>query len=126
MFVHAAQAMGYKVLVLNPDASVWRHRRHDIVVAAYDDMQAVAAFGKRGSGHHRIRERPGGNAGSAQQLLPTPCSGCRALRRIAAEKSAFSDHGLPPVGPFAVIERAEDRAAPPTLFWHPENGNARL
>ena len=48
MFVHAAQAMGYKVLVLDPDATgPAAQAADDVIVAAYDDMDAIAAFGKR-------------------------------------------------------------------------------
>jgi 5-(carboxyamino)imidazole ribonucleotide synthase len=48
MFVHAAQAMGYKVLVLDPDANgPAAQAADDIIVASYDDATAIAEFAKR-------------------------------------------------------------------------------
>ncbi len=120
MFVHAAQAMGYKVLVLDPDASgPAAQAADDIVVAAYDDMQAVAAFGKRVAAVTTEFENvPAATLEALAAVIPTrpAAEAVRIAQDRRREKRFFSDHGLP-VGPFAVIERAEDlRAAPPTLF----------
>ena len=129
MFVHAAQAMGYKVLVLDPDASgPAAQAADDIVVAAYDDMQAVAAFGKRVAAvttEFRTSRRQRWKR--SQQLYHTPCSGGGAHCAGSPPRSLFSDHGLP-VGPFAVIEARRGPACGTAnvVPGHPENGNARL
>ena len=120
MFVHAAQAMGYKVLALDPDASgPAAQAADDIVVAAYDDMEAVATFGKRVAAVTTEFENvPAATLDALAALVPTRpgADAVRIAQDRRREKRFFSDHGLP-VGAFAVIERAEDlRKAPPTLF----------
>ncbi len=120
MFAHAAQAMGYKVLVLDPDASgPAAQAADDIVVAAYDDMNAVAAFGKRVAAVTTEFENvPAATLEALATVVPTRPSAdaVRIAQDRRREKRFFSEHGLP-VGPFAAIERAEDlRKAPPALF----------
>jgi len=120
MFVHAAQAMGYKVLVLDPDASgPAAQAADDIVVAAYDDMNAVAAFGRRVAAVTTEFENvPAATLEALAAVVPTrpAADAVRIAQDRRREKRFFSEHGLP-VGPFAVIERAEDlRKAPAALF----------
>ena len=120
MFVHAAQAMGYKVLALDPDASgPAAQAADDIVVAAYDDMAAVTTFGKRVAAVTTEFENvPAATLEALAALVPTrpAADAVRIAQDRRREKRFFSEHGLP-VGSFAVIERAEDvRRAPPTLF----------
>jgi 5-(carboxyamino)imidazole ribonucleotide synthase len=120
MFVHAAQAMGYKVLVLDPDANgPAAQAADDVIVAAYDDVDAIAAFGKRVAAVTTEFENvPAASLEALAAIVPTR-PGAKAVR-IAQdrrkEKHFFVDHELP-VGKFAVINRAEDlRDAPTVLF----------
>ena len=120
MFVHAAQAMGYKVLVLDPDATgSAAQAADDMIVAAYGDMDAIAAFGKRVVAVTTEFENvPAASLEALAAMVPTRPSA--AAVRIAQdrrkEKRFFVEHGLP-VGKFDVIERAEDlRDAPAYLF----------
>ena len=120
MFVHAAQAMGYKVLVLDPDGSgPAAQSADDVIVAAYDDTAAIAAFGKRVAAVTTEFENvPAASLEALAAIVPTRPSA--AAVRIAQdrrkEKRFFAEHGLP-VGEFAVIERAEQlRDAPASLF----------
>ena len=120
MFVHAAQAMGYKVLVLDPDATgPAAQAADDVIVAAYDDMAAIAAFGKRVVAVTTEFENvPAASLEALAAVVPTRpgAAAVRIAQDRRKEKRFFVEHGLP-VGPFAVIERAEDlRDAPAHLF----------
>ncbi len=120
MFVHAAQAMGYKVLVLDPDATgPAAQAADDVIVASYDDMDAVAAFGKRVVAVTTEFENvPAATLEALAALAPTrpAAAAVRIAQDRRKEKRFFVEHGLP-VGKFAVIERAEDlRDAPAALF----------
>lgn len=120
MFVHAAQAMGYKVLVLDPDGNgPAAQAADDVVVAAYDDAAAIAQFGERVAAVTTEFENvPAASLEALAAMVPTRPSA--AAVRIAQdrrlEKRFFSEHGLP-VGQFAAVGRAEDlRDAPGALF----------
>jgi 5-(carboxyamino)imidazole ribonucleotide synthase len=120
MFVHAAQAMGYKVLVLDPDATGPAAQATDeVMVAAYDDMVAMAAFGQRVAAVTTEFENvPAASLEALAAIAPTRpgAAAVRIAQDRRKEKRFFAAHGLP-VGPFAVIERAEDlRDAPAHLF----------
>jgi 5-(carboxyamino)imidazole ribonucleotide synthase len=120
MFVHAAQAMGYHVLVLDPDGSgPAAQAADDVIVATYDDMDAVAAFGRRVAAVTTEFENvPAATLEALAALVPTRPSApaVRIAQDRRQEKRFFSEHGLP-VGRYAVIERAEDlRDASATLF----------
>ncbi len=120
MFVHAAQAMDYKVLVLDPDATgPAAQAADDVIVASYDDMDAVAAFGKRVVAVTTEFENvPAATLEALAALAPTrpAAAAVRIAQDRRKEKRFFVEHGLP-VGKFAVIERAEDlRDAPAALF----------
>lgn len=120
MFVHAAQAMGYRVLVLDPDASgPAAQAADDVIVAAYDDMEAVVAFGHRVAAVTTEFENvPAAALEALAAIVPTRpgAAAVRIAQDRRKEKRFFSEHGLP-VGRFAVIERAEDlRDAPAALF----------
>lgn len=120
MFVHAAQALGYKVLVLDPDATgPAAQAADDVIVANYDDMDAVAAFGKRVVAVTTEFENvPAATLEALAAVVPTrpAAAAVRIAQDRRKEKRFFVEHGLP-VGKFAVIERAEDlRDAPATLF----------
>lgn len=120
MFVHAAQAMGYRVLVLDPDATgPAAQAADDVIVAVYDDMDAVAAFGRRVVAVTTEFENvPAATLEALAAIVPTRpgAAAVRIAQDRRKEKRFFSEHGLP-VGQFAVIERAEDlRDAPAALF----------
>jgi 5-(carboxyamino)imidazole ribonucleotide synthase len=111
MFVHAAQAMGYKVLVLDPDANgPAAQAADDIVVAGYDDAAALTAFGKRVVAVTTEFENvPATSLDALAAKVPTrPSAGAvRIAQDRRKEKQFFTDHGLP-VGAFAVIETPDD------------------
>ncbi len=120
MFVHAAQAMGYKVLVLDPDGSgPAAQAADDVIVAAYDDADAIAAFGKRVAAVTTEFENvPAASLEALAAMVPTRpgAAAVRIAQDRRQEKRFFAGHGLP-VGEFAVIERAEQlRDAPTALF----------
>ena len=120
MFVHAAQAMGYKVLVLDPDGNgPAAQAADDVIVAAYDDAAAIAAFGKRVAAVTTEFENvPAASLEVLAAAVPTrpDARAVRIAQDRRKEKRFFAEHKLP-VGPFAVIERVEDlRNAPASLF----------
>ena len=120
MFVHAAQALGYKVLVLDPDANgPAAQAADDTIVAAYDDAVAIAEFGKRVAAVTTEFENvPATTLDALAASVPTrpAAAAVRIAQDRRKEKTFFREHGLP-VGEFAAIERAEDvAAASATLF----------
>jgi 5-(carboxyamino)imidazole ribonucleotide synthase len=120
MFVHAAQAMGYKVLVLDPDANgPAAQAADDIIVAAYDDAAAIAKFGERVAAVTTEFENvPSTTLELLAAKIPTrpSASAVRIAQDRRLEKRFFKNNGLP-VGEFAVIERAEDlKNASASLF----------
>jgi 5-(carboxyamino)imidazole ribonucleotide synthase len=120
MFVHAAQAMGYKVLVLDPDANgPAAQAADDIIVAAYDDTAAIAKFGARAAAVTTEFENvPAATLELLAAKIPTrpSASAVRIAQDRRLEKQFFKANDLP-VGEFAVIERAEDLDnAPVSLF----------
>lgn len=120
MFVHAAQAMGYKVLVLDPDANgPAAQAADDVIVAAYDDADAIQRFGQRVAAVTTEFENvPAASLEALAALVPTrpAADAVRIAQDRRKEKRFFAASGLP-VGEFAVIERAEDlRNAPASLF----------
>ncbi len=120
MFVHAAQAMGYKVLVLDPDAKgPAAQAADDIVVAAYDDAAAIAAFGKRVAAVTTEFENvPAATLETLAATIPTrpSASAVRIAQDRRKEKRFFATNDLP-IGAFAVIESASDFSAlDPSLF----------
>ncbi len=120
MFVHAAQAIGYKVLVLDPDGNAPAAQAADgVIVAAYDDAAAIAAFGKRVAAVTTEFENvPASSLEALAAMVPTRpgAAAVRIAQDRRKEKQFFAEYGLP-VGEFAVIERAEHlRDAPAALF----------
>jgi len=113
MFVHAAQAMGYKVLVLDPDANgPAAQAADDIIVAAYDDLEAISGFAKRVAAVTTEFENvPATTLDALASSVPTrpAAAAVRIAQDRRKEKTFFREHGLP-VGEFATIERAEDVA----------------
>lgn len=120
MFVHAAQAMGYKVLVLDPDGNgPAAQAADDVIVAAYDDAAAIDRFGKRVAAVTTEFENvPAASLEALAAMVPTRpgAASVRIAQDRRKEKRFFAEHGLP-IGEFAVIERAEQlRDAPMALF----------
>ncbi len=113
MFVHAAQAMGYKVLVLDPDANgPAAQAADDIIVASYDDATAIAEFAKRVAAVTTEFENvPATTLDALAASVPTrpAAAAVRIAQDRRKEKSFFREHGFP-VGEFAAIERSEDIA----------------
>lgn len=113
MFVHAAQAMGYKVLVLDPDANgPAAQAADDIIVASYDDATAIAEFAKRVAAVTTEFENvPATTLDALAASVPTrPAAlAVRIAQDRRKEKTFFREHGFP-VGEFAAIERTEDTA----------------
>ena len=111
MFVHAAQAMGYKVLVLDPDGNgPAAQAADDMIVAAYDDADAIATFGKRVAAVTTEFENvPAASLEALAAMVPTRpgAAAVRIAQDRRKEKLFFADHGLP-VGQFAAIARVED------------------
>ena len=120
MFVHAAQALGYKVRVLDPDGDgPAAQAADDVIVAGYDDAAAIAAFGKRVAAVTTEFENvPAASLDALAAMVPTRpgAAAVRIAQDRRLEKRFFTEHDLP-VGPFAAIGRAEDlRDAPSALF----------
>ena len=113
MFVHAAQAMGYKVLVLDPDANgPAAQAADDIIVASYDDATAIAEFAKRVAAVTTEFENvPATTLDALAAGVPTrpAAAAVRIAQDRRKEKTFFREHGFP-VGEFAAIERSEDIA----------------
>lgn len=120
MFVHAAQALGYHVLVLDPDVNgPAAQAADDVIAAAYDDGAAIATFASRVAAVTTEFENvPAATLDALAATVPTrpAAASVRVAQDRRREKTFFRDHGLP-VGPFAIIERADDlRDASPALF----------
>jgi 5-(carboxyamino)imidazole ribonucleotide synthase len=120
MFVHAAQAMGYRVLVLDPDGDgPAAQAANDVIVANYDDMAAIDALASRVLAVTTEFENvPAAALERLAQKIPTrpSASAVRIAQDRRKEKRFFSDCGLP-IGAFAVTESKSDLlGAPSQLF----------
>jgi 5-(carboxyamino)imidazole ribonucleotide synthase len=124
MFVHTAQRMGYRVVVLDPDPeSPAGLVSHQHIQAEYDDPEALAAMVRLCDAVTvEFENLPAAALQSLTgrvQLAP----GARAVevaQSRMAEKAFFAAHaaalGVGP-GPYVCIERAQDWAGvPPALF----------
>lgn len=120
MFAHAAQAMGYHVLILDPDANgPAAQAANDVIVANYDDMDAIDTLASRVSAVTTEFENvPAAALERLAQKIPTrpSASAVKIAQDRRKEKRFFSESGLP-VGAFAVIESDSDlNAASAQLF----------
>ncbi len=120
MFVHAAQAMGYHVVVLDPDANgPAAQAANDVIAANYDDLKAVDALALRVSAVTTEFENvPAAALERLAQKIPTRPSAAavRVAQDRRLEKTFFAKSGLP-VGAFAAIESESDlRAVAASLF----------
>jgi 5-(carboxyamino)imidazole ribonucleotide synthase len=111
MFAHAAQALGYNVLILDPDANgPAAHVANDVIVAAYDDAAAIARFGKRVAAVTTEFENvPAATLEMLAAHVPTRpgAAAVRIAQDRRQEKRFFSEQHLP-VGSYAVIESDDD------------------
>ena len=107
MFVHAAQALGYKVCVLDPAPECPAAQvADDQLIAAYDDPVVLAEFARKVAAVTTEFENV--PATSLRTLALTRPVAPRAESVSIAqdrrkEKAFFTEHGLP-VGPHAAIE----------------------
>ena len=114
MLVHAAQAMGFRVLVLDPDADCPAGQSADqLLRAAYDDPAALAEMAALcGSVTTEFENVPA----ASLQVLSGDCQVAPAAEAVricqhrALEKAHFTRSGVP-CAPHAVIEVEADLAA---------------
>jgi len=120
MFTHAAQSLGYKVCVLDPDAdSPTGAVADEHLQAGYLDDAALAAMAAKCSAVTTEFENV---PAAALTHLAVHCTVAPAGRAVAIaqdrvlEKRFIASHGVP-VAPHAVIERIDDFVnAAPTLY----------
>jgi 5-(carboxyamino)imidazole ribonucleotide synthase len=119
MFVHAAQAMGFRAVVLDPDpqspaGSVAEHQVH----AAYADHNGLAEFAREADAITTEFENVPAEslAWLAQQRPVAPAAASVAVcQDRLAEKAAFERCGVP-CAPHAAIRTAADIAALPAAL----------
>lgn len=124
--VMAAQAMGYRTLVLEPDPHAPAGRVADVhLVAAYDDDEALRRMGDECSVVTTEFENP---PAAALEVLdrrtivaPSPRAVSIAQDRVR-EKAFLADAGLP-IGPYAVVD---DASADPDIAYPAILKTARL
>jgi 5-(carboxyamino)imidazole ribonucleotide synthase len=126
MAVHAAQAMGYSVVVLDPDASgPAAQAANGVVVGAYDDPAALAALGAQvqavttefenvpAVSLERLAAKLGADAvtpaAQAVRIAQDRRLEKAFFTRCAQASAARGEPGLPPA-PHAVLESAGDLA----------------
>ena len=113
MFVHVAQAMGYKTAVLDPDAtSPAGLVSHFHIQADYSDAQGLAELARVSDAVTTEFENvPSASlqALAAHGPVAPPAAAVAIAQDRAAEKNNFLRHGIP-CAPFAVIDSAESIA----------------
>lgn len=107
MFVHAAQAMGYHTVVLDPEAHGPAGQASDRqIVSAYDDAQGLADLAQSVAGITTEFENVPAHAftalGQSNRVAPPAVAIAIAQDRVV-EKLHFQKHGVP-VAPFAVVD----------------------
>jgi 5-(carboxyamino)imidazole ribonucleotide synthase len=112
MFVHAAQRLGHRVVVLDPDpASPAAAAAHEHLCAAYDDTQALARLASMCDAVSTEFENIPASSLRALAALSVPVApGADALavcQHRLREKQLFVSAGVPCV-PHAAIEHAAD------------------
>ncbi len=115
MFVHAAQVHGFRVAVLEPDAASPAGAAADIHLrAAYTDVAALDDMARRCLAVTTEFENvPAGVLRALAACLPVspPAEAVEVCQHRAREKAAFAAAGVP-CAPHAVINSAEEAAAP--------------
>jgi 5-(carboxyamino)imidazole ribonucleotide synthase len=116
MFVHAAQAAGYGVAVLEPDPhSPAGHAAHHHLRAPYRDPAALAELAERSDAVTTEFENVPADALetlAARRPVAPSAAAVAVCQHRAREKAFFRQAGVP-CAPYAVIERDEDLAAVP-------------
>jgi 5-(carboxyamino)imidazole ribonucleotide synthase len=114
MFVHAAQAQGYKVVVLEPDPHSPAAAAADAhLCAAYDDPGALDALAAQCVAVTTEFENVPAAALerlARQRPVHPPAAAVRVCQHRAQEKQAFRSAGVP-CAPFAVVASEADLAA---------------
>jgi 5-(carboxyamino)imidazole ribonucleotide synthase len=122
MFVHAAQAMGYRVTVLEPDAASPAAAAADAhLAAAYDDGPALRALAQACAAVTTEFENVPADA--LQQLAASvrvspPADAVRVCQHRAEEKRCFVAAGVP-CAPFALIDSEAALAAAASALQYP-------
>jgi len=114
MFVHAAQAMGYATVVLDPDAtSPAGLVSHQHIQSDYLDEQGLEQLVQHCSAVTTEFENvPATALASLASVLPTaPSAQAVAIAQDRIQEKAHLARSGVPVAPYAVIERAADLAA---------------
>ncbi len=116
MFVHAAQAMGYRTAVLDPDPeSPAGLVSHQHIVAAYDDPAALAQLAALCAAVTTEFENVPAHALrtlAAHCVVSPPAAAVSVAQDRAQEKAHFMRCGVP-CAPYAVIETATQLQAVP-------------
>ena len=116
MFVHAAQAMGYRTAVLDPDPeSPAGLVSHQHIVAAYDDPAALAQLAALCAAVTTEFENVPAHALrtlAAHCVVSPPAAAVSVAQDRAQEKAHFMRCGVP-CAPYAVIETAAQLQAVP-------------
>lgn len=119
-FVMAAHELGYRVMVLDPDAGSPAGRIADVhLVAQYDDAAALQKMAAECAAVTTEFENvPAATLAYLADHVPvSPAAECVAIaQHRIREKTFLRDNGFP-VGPFAVIESAADFDAVPVDFF---------
>jgi len=119
MFVHAAQAMGYRTVVLEPDAtSPAGLVAHQHVATAYTDAAGLAELASACDAVTTEFENvPADSLRALAQRLPVApaAAAVEICQDRAAEKRHFQRSGVP-CAPFATIEAEADLAAAAALL----------
>jgi 5-(carboxyamino)imidazole ribonucleotide synthase len=114
MFAMAARRMGYRVHTLSPDDDTPTGQVADLeITAAYEDLDAVAAFARHVDVvTFEFENVPAGTADAAAQHAPVRPSGhiLHVTQQRAREKGYLADHGFP-VTPFAWVRSVQDLSA---------------
>jgi 5-(carboxyamino)imidazole ribonucleotide synthase len=114
MFAMAARRMGYRVHTLSPDDDTPTGQVADLeITAAYEDLDAVAAFARHVDVvTFEFENVPAATVEAAAQHAPVRPSGhiLHVTQQRAREKGYLADHGFP-VTPFACIRSGQDLAA---------------
>jgi 5-(carboxyamino)imidazole ribonucleotide synthase len=122
MFVHAAQTMGYRVTVLEPDAASPAAAAADAhLAAAYDDTAALRSLAQTCAAVTTEFENVPADA--LQQLAASvpvapPAAAVRVCQHRAAEKRCFLAAGVP-CAPFALIDSDATLATAPQALQFP-------
>ena len=115
MFVHAAQTLGFRVAVLEPDANSPAGAAADLhLKAAYGDADALATLARSCSAVTTEFENvPAAALRALARDVPVapPADAVMVCQHRAREKAAFAAASVP-CAPHAVIEREADLASP--------------